>query len=843
MGLIQRWFSRLPLRGKLMLLAGVTTALGLLISGLALVSYAYDVGEKALLHRLQAQARAATHSNAAGLVFEDEDAARKALEAELRTVLLRRLTILLTATVVSLGAALLAASRLQRIISQPVLDLAAMAAQVCVSRDYSPRVRATSEDEVGQLVVAFNEMLAQTQALAGELHACQAELDQRVAHRTAALATALDDAQAAARAKAEFLANMSREIRTPLNGVVGMLELMDAGQLDPQRRSMLETARTSAEALLDIINDVLDFSKIDAGKLALEQIDVDVRSLAEEVATMLARHAHSKRIEVACLVDADTPLVRSDPTCLRQIMSNLIGNAVKFTEHGEVCLRIRKLETSEGIVRMEIAVRDTGIGMSPETLAGLFQSFTQADTATTRRFGGTGLGLAITKGLVDALGGEIFATSTVRKGSTFTVRLPLRLSTSATPPKRADLSALKVLIVDDTATNRMVLEHYLDAWRMKRESAASAPVALELARAAAQAHAPFDLVLVDYHMPAMDGIELIKRLRSDPLTQDVECLVLSSLGDRAADTDGLDIAAWLSKPLRQAQLYSAIATTAGLSSSWEHVARQMQLSTAPGKSFAGRVLLVEDNPVNQQVATRLLAAFGVVPQIAINGREAVDRVQMERFDMVLMDCQMPVMDGYQATDAIRQRERRMGGARVPIVAMTANAMQGDRERCIAAGMDDYVSKPVKKSTLESVLARWLASAEQSKPGVQTAQTANDDAVLDAAVVEQLRQLFDGDLSEIIDTYLHDMPAQLAAMERAIDASDYDVLARSAHSLKSSSRALGAMSVSQLASRIETLGRSQGLLSDAILLLAQLREAHAATDPKLKEARSGARHVA
>jgi signal transduction histidine kinase/DNA-binding response OmpR family regulator len=790
---MKRWLRRLPIRAKVMLLAGVVTTVALLISGSVLVYFAYSGGRDALRYRLHTQAQIAALSSAAALAFEDPQAAEQAIEVlagdaaivaaevrradgsrltrhifrglaapinrkpqqniihvsadvtvnekigsvhvwatdkELHTLLQKQFGILLAATIAALAVALLAASRLQRIISGPIVSLADTAAEVSKSRDYSLRGTATSEDEVGQLVGAFNGMLAQMQAQESELLANQTELERKVESRTSQLAAALKDAQAAARAKADFLANMSHEIRTPMNGVIGMLDLMDGEGLDPQRRGMLETARNSAESLLGIINDVLDFSKIDAGKLTFESIDVELRPLAEEVATLFARQANGNGVEVTCLVDTNAPaVVRSDPTRLRQIIANLLGNAVKFTEQGEVSLSLRMLSVVGDDAVIEISIRDTGIGMAQQTVDNLFQSFTQADTSTTRRFGGTGLGLAITKRLVDAMNGTISVTSELGKGSVFTVTLPVTVRTGVAGAKRADLSKLKALIVDDNATNRRVLEHYLDACRTAYHSVASAQEGLLAARAAAARGEPFDLVLLDHQMPDLDGLYFLQQLRADPAIASLTCLVLSSLGERLPHGESYGVAAWLTKPIRQMHLYSAVATAMGVSVTPDAVVQLAgPAQPAPQRvKFEARVLLVEDNEVNQLVASRLLANFGIAPHIAVNGSDGVQRIRSGEYDLVLMDCQMPVMDGYEATRTTRAWEAAEGRPRLPIIAMTANAMQGDRERCLAAGMDDYLTKPVKRDALAEMLQRWLQP-------VPAAAVTPDAPATDAVVV-------------------------------------------------------------------------------------------------------------
>jgi two-component system, sensor histidine kinase and response regulator len=897
---MKQWLSRLPIRGKLILLAAIATCVGLLVSGAVLVYYANYSSDQALQHRLQTQARIMALNSSAALAFEDVEAAKSTLLAlagdtailgadiersdgtrfvehafgeeslqsirrrddlvhisadiilderigavhlwasqnEIRALLMRALGILALAAIASLALALLAASRLQRIISDPILVLADTAETVSRTRDYTVRVTTASQDEVGKLVGAFNEMLAQTDAQAAELRAYQTELEQKVERRTTELAGALKDAQAAVQAKADFLANMSHEIRTPMNGVIGMLDLLDPEGLDQQRRSMLDTARNSAEALLGIINDVLDFSKIDAGKLTLEDIDLELLPLAEEVSTLFARQAHSKGVEVTCLVEASVPsLVRGDPVRVRQIFSNLLGNAIKFTERGEVSLSVRAERKADASVDVVITIRDTGIGMTEVAVSRLFQSFTQADSSTTRKYGGTGLGLAITKRLVDAMHGTIAVESAPGNGSIFTVTLPMQVGVAKAGIRRADLSGFKILVIDDNATNRMVVEQYLQTLRIRCSSAQSAAEGLEMTRHARATGEPFDMIVLDYQMPEVDGLGFMRALRADPKIADTKCLVLSSVGDRQADAENLDIAAWLSKPLRQGQLYSAIAMVAGVSAGWKATVASSDVAPTLMKGVRGdaHVLLVEDNVVNQQVALRMLAAFGLKAQVALNGVEAVERSKNERFDAIFMDCQMPLMDGYQATRAIREWERRENQPRVPIIAMTANAMQGDRERCLEAGMDDYLSKPLKRDTLTVTLTEWLAeeaaAAPHSAPGVGAG--VDDRRVLDENAFAQLCELFDGDPTEIIDSYLTDSVLQLDIMANALNESDRTALGRSAHSLKGSSRSLGAHGIACIAEEIEKIAFSGGELESARALVARLHLTRAAAEPQLR----------
>jgi len=718
-------------------------------------------------------------------------------------------------------------------------ELVEAAAVVVRTRDFSLRLEQGADDDVGRLIDSFNKLLSVIEERDRQLQTHRAQLEQKVAARTLELATALEDSQAAARAKSDFLANMSHEIRTPMNGVIGMLDLLHEERLDAGPHSMLETARNSAESLLTVINDILDFSKIDAGKLTLESIEVELSPLIEEVMTLFARQAHTKGVEAACVIHKDVPaVVRGDPTRLRQILTNLIGNAVKFTEAGEVFVGIRTREdlpTPDGKLRVQIVVRDTGVGMTPEAKSRLFEAFTQADNSTTRKYGGTGLGLAITKQLIGAMDGSIRVGSEPGKGSTFSVMLPFEVVSQHGTLPRPDLRGVRALIVDDSTTNRCVLEHYLSVTGLQHESASSAEGALEAARAAADSGAPFDLVVLDYQMPQMDGLKLLTALRADPRLAALKCVVLSSLGDRVPEASGLNVDAWLAKPVRQQQLQNALETVMG-----RRPPAQAVPAPLPEKEqtfFGARVLLVEDNRVNQEVARRMLETFGIRPQLAVNGAEGVAMIREGGLDLVLMDCQMPVMDGYEATAAVRGEENASGRPHLTIVAMTANAMQGDREKCLAAGMDDYIAKPIKRNALGAALSRWLKSGD----GIAAPQTPRagvtrgKDTRLDLQVLDQLRALFEEQIDDVLETYLVDTPLQLAAIAVAIEHGDYVTLGRAAHSLKSSSRSVGTLKLGNFAEELEALAKSSGPPQDARELLGKMRAAFAVVEPKLRAA--------
>ena len=601
------------------------------------------------------------------------------------------------------------------------------------------------------------------------------------------LEVARDSAEQSTKTKAEFLANMSHEIRTPMNGVLGMLDILKDTNMTHEQEDLVETAANSAEALLTIINDILDLSKLEAGKIELEHIEFNLPTLVEEVCALMSGRAYAKGLELNCFLPPSLPQRwHGDPTRIRQVLTNLIGNAVKFTDQGEVSVKVIELEAANAMTTLRFEVKDTGIGMSLDDQARLFQPFSQADSSTSRRFGGTGLGLSISKNLVDMMQGMIGLESALGHGTCFWFTLPMQSCNNTTLTPVTDLVGKRALIVDDNATNRKILHHYLQHWGVIVSEEDNAPDTLVELEAAVKRGAAYDILLSDLHMPDMDGFALARAITQNPVIAATPRLLLSSGGMGAeADRIAMGFAQSLLKPVRQSQLFEAIANA--LQAPVQKVVDNTNPFEGLPDYHLKRILVAEDNKVNQKVILAILGKFQNKPDLAENGQEALDLIKLQRYDLILMDCQMPVLDGYEAVRILRGQELAGHGARIPVVALTAHAAFGEREKCLSAGMDDFLSKPISRQELAKTLARWLSDSDPNED-IHGAKEDMIDATTDIACWDELAALkrLDDDLEllgEMIDLFLTEMPARILDLDSALAHNDLVALADAAHAIK------------------------------------------------------------
>jgi PAS domain S-box-containing protein len=669
-------------------------------------------------------------------------------------------------------------------------------------------------------------------------------------------------AEAANRAKSEFLANMSHEIRTPMNGVLGTVGLLLNTPLTAPQRELAGLARASGETLLTIINDVLDFSKIEAGKLVISPVPFDLLQAVEEVAGMIAMQPTRKKdVNVIVRYPPDVPrYVVGDLGRIRQILTNLANNAIKFTDKGHVLINVEADALDEDEVELRISVEDSGLGIAADKLESLFDKFTQADTTTTRRYGGTGLGLAISRQLAKLMGGTIAAKSRVGIGSTFwfTVCLPLQRERQADARPHAELARVRVLIVDDNSANRLVLQEQLRVWKMRIGSCVSGMEALRALREAHVAGDPYQIAILDYQMPEMDGEMLGQAIKADPALHNVQLVMLSSLGQEGDIRERLKkvgFAAYLVKPARQSELLSTLESIwyahchkrsvnlIGDESSLP-VTREMKTAQSVDRPFTGtRVLLAEDNATNQIVGAMMLRNLGCNVDVAASGREAMRMVEAVSYHLVFMDCEMPEMDGFETTAAIRRRPDRK--SRLPIVAVTAQAMQGDKERCLLAGMDDYISKPVRQEDFAAALTRWVpgkeignkdeakervtrgdektenANGPNSLPFPASSTLSGIPAALDPVAVARLRALAEATepslIGQIFASFLSDGAERIDKLQNALDGSDPELLRKTAHAIKGASANIGAHRLADIAQRLEFLGNARSMDGAAVFI--------------------------